>query len=66
MIRKLERELQKAFPNAVIEATNGGHYRLRLPNGRAVTVAGTPSCRRFMRNVVADVRPQMKQGGQPQ
>lgn len=55
-MKKIRRELQKQFPFAVIESTRGGHYRLRLPNGRSVFTAATPSCWRFWRNVRTDVR----------
>ena len=59
MARKIVRELRREFPDAQIEITNGGHYRLRLPNKRVVIVAATPSCRRFLSQVRADVRRQL-------
>jgi hypothetical protein len=55
-MRKHLRELKRTFPSATVETTNGGHYRLRLSNGRVVIVAGSPSDWRFMRNVTASVR----------
>jgi hypothetical protein len=64
MIRKLERDLKRTFPFATIETTGSNHYRVVLPNGHVVIVAGTPSCRRFMRNVITDVRRQLKEGTQ--
>jgi hypothetical protein len=58
-VRKLVRDLKKEFPSAKIEVTGGGHYRLRLPNGRAVIVAGTPSSRYFLCAARREVRRQM-------
>lgn len=55
-MRKIERELRREFPGAVLEPTGSGHYRLRLPNGRFVIVAASPSSRRFMQNVRATVK----------
>jgi hypothetical protein len=59
MTRKIERELRKEFSFAEISITNHGHYRLRLPNGRIVIAASTPSCWRDMRNLRGEVRRQM-------
>ena len=59
-MRKLLRELKREFPFATIETTGGSHYRIRLPNGRVVIVANTPSCRHFLRHARADVRRQSK------
>jgi hypothetical protein len=55
-MRKLERELRQEFPFTEIELTGGGHFRLRLPNGRFVIVASTPGHRSFMRSVRSDIR----------
>jgi len=60
-MRKLEHELKRAFPFATIEILRGSHYRIRLPNGRSVIVSATPSDRRFIMNVRADVRRQMQE-----
>jgi len=38
-VKKLERELRRAFPQAVIERTGRSHFRLKLPNGATVLVA---------------------------
>jgi hypothetical protein len=62
-MRKIERELRRAFPFAQIEITNRSHYRLRLPNGRSVFVASTPSCPFWLHNVRADVRRLIKPKG---
>jgi hypothetical protein len=59
-MRKLLRELKREFPFATIETTGGSHYRILLPNGRAVIVANTPGCRNYLRNARADVRRQSK------
>jgi hypothetical protein len=61
-MRKIERDLRKEFPFVKIEVTGGGHYRLCLPNGRVVIIAGTPSDRRFLRNARGEIRRQMKHG----
>ena len=58
-MRKLLRDLRREFPFATIETTNGNHYRITLPNGRTVIVAGTPRVRNTLRNARADVRRQM-------
>jgi predicted RNA binding protein YcfA (HicA-like mRNA interferase family) len=38
------------------EPTNGGHVRLTKPGCRAVIVSATPSCHRWHRNVLAEMR----------
>lgn len=58
-MRKIMRELQREFPFAKIETTSGSHYRIKLPNGRVVFAAATPSCSFYMKNVRADVRRKM-------
>jgi len=58
-VRKIEHELRKEFPFAVIEPMHGGHFRILLPNGRFVITASTPSCPFFLRNVRGDVRREM-------
>lgn len=55
-MKKLRRELEKEFPYAVIEMANGGHLRLRLPNGRSVFTSSTPSDRRTLMNLRSEVR----------
>jgi hypothetical protein len=55
-MRKIVRELRREFPGADLEPTGGGHYRLRLPNGRFVIVAASPSSRSFMKYVRATVK----------
>lgn len=62
-MRKIERELRKAWPQAAIEPV-GGHYRLRLPNGRRVTTSGTPSHPNWINKVAADVRRAMRSGAE--
>lgn len=59
-MKKLMRDLKREFPFAEIELTRGGHYRLRLPNGRVVIVASTPGDPLFLRHARADVRRQMQ------
>lgn len=61
-MRKLLRELKREFPRATIETTGGNHYRITLPNGRAVIVSGTPSDRNTLRLARSDVRRQSKEG----
>jgi hypothetical protein len=57
MMRKILRELRREFPRCAIEVTNGNHFRLVLPNGRAVYAPSTPSDnRRGLRNTRAAVR----------
>jgi hypothetical protein len=55
-MRKIEHELKREFPFAVIDTTDGNHLRLRLPNGKFVTVSNTPGCVNFLHNVRRDVR----------
>jgi hypothetical protein len=55
-MRKLERELARAFPFASIRRTAGGHLLIRLENGRSVIAAATPSDRRALRNIRAEIR----------
>jgi hypothetical protein len=62
-MRRILRELRREFPFARIEVTNGGHYRLHLPNGRTVVVASTPSSRFFLHRARADVRKRMESKG---
>jgi len=39
------------------ERTRGDHYRLELPNGRSVVIAGTPGdSRRAILNIVSEIR----------
>ena len=64
-MRKLLRELKRTFPTAMIETTGGNHYRVTLPDGHVVIVSSSPSRQRFMRNVVADARRQLKEKTQP-
>ena len=59
-MRKIEHELKRKFPFVQIEITNGGHMRLRLPNGEAVFVGATPSDRRNMYNIRSEIRRRMK------
>ena len=47
------RELQKSFPDAIVEVRGGNHHRLKLSTGRSVIVSATPGDRRAMRNVRA-------------
>jgi predicted RNA binding protein YcfA (HicA-like mRNA interferase family) len=39
-----------------VEPTNGGHLRLSKLGCRAVIVSATPSCRRWRRNALAQLR----------
>ena len=64
-MRKIVRELQKVFPDVVVEVTAGSHYRLRLGNGRFVVVsAKLRATVKFMQNVRANVRREMKTAGE--
>jgi len=58
-MRKIIRELRREFPAATVEVAAGNHYRLRLSNGRSVTVSATPGDRRFLQNVRSNVRREM-------
>jgi hypothetical protein len=49
-MNRYRRDLQRAFPDAKIEKTNGGHLRLRLPNDRFVIASSTTACQRAIRN----------------
>ena len=60
--QKIIRELRAEFPFAEVSLSNGGHIRLRLPNGRLVFVSATPSDRAFMRHVRRNVKQQMMGG----
>ena len=52
------RELSHEFgpQGATITPIGSGHYRLNLPNGRRVTLPGTPSDHRSIHNIRAKVR----------
>ena len=63
-MRKLERELHRAFPLAVIKKTRSGHYKLRLPNGALVFTSSTPSDRRGLSNLRHEVRKRLDQDKQ--
>jgi hypothetical protein len=54
-MKKIKRELNRAFPFASIETTNGNHFRIRLHDGQGVFARSTPSDRRSMKNVRSDV-----------
>ena len=58
-MKKIQRDLKREFPFATIEHTSGGHFRIRLPNGRCVFAPTTPGDRRHLANVRADVRREM-------
>jgi hypothetical protein len=58
-VRKIEHELKREFPFAAIERTNGGHYRLRLPNGKFVFAPSTPGDRLSLQNTRSEVRRRM-------
>jgi hypothetical protein len=47
-----------------VELTRGGHWRLRHRSGPAVIASATPSCRRGLRNVAADLRRVERQAGE--
>ena len=40
--------------------THGGHYRLSAPGRTPVFTSGTPSCRRFGKNLEAELRRSIK------
>jgi hypothetical protein len=64
-MRKLERELKRTFPFAEVEITNGGHYRLRLPNGNSVVTPSTPGDQHFLRRARSHVRRQLQTNPEP-
>jgi len=49
-MNRYRRDLQREFPDAKIEKTNGGHTRLVLPNNRFVIVSSTTVSKRALRN----------------
>jgi hypothetical protein len=59
-MRKLLRELRRAFPGTEIKTTCGNHYAIKLPNGRTVIVSNTPSRSSVLKSAKADVRRQMR------
>ena len=59
-MKRIQRELQRAFPFARIERTAGGHMRIRLPTGHIIYKSSTPSCWRSGRNLRAYIRRQLK------
>ena len=64
-MKKIERELHKAFPGAVISTAKGGHLRIRLPNGKSVWAAATPGDRRNLHNVRTKVKRALSAGMPP-
>ena len=62
-MRKLEHELKREFPVIEITVTGSNHYRLRLPNGRSVFCSATPSDRRSMKIIRAEIRRQARHRG---
>ena len=59
-MKRAQRDLKREFRFAKVEHTNGGHIRIRLPNGRSVIAAATPSCSRNLQNLRRDVRKEMR------
>ena len=55
-MRKIKRELQREFPQARIETTRGGHYRIVLPGGARIYTPATPSDRRMWANMRSMVK----------
>ena len=64
-MRKILRELRRAFPDARIRTTGSNHYAVTLSNGRIVVVSNTASDLNFMRHVLADARRQSKKRDEP-
>ena len=58
-MKKIKRELKRAFPFASIPTTTGNHFRIRLPDGQSVFAGSTPSDRRSMKNVRSEVHRRM-------
>ena len=56
IVRKVERELRKAYPQARIETSGKNHLRLRFPGGNFVTVSNTPRCGYLLDNVRRDIQ----------
>ena len=63
-MKKIKRDLKRAFPQAKIEKTHNGHYRIKLPNGRTVMASSTPSCPYALNNIKRDVRRTMTRNGE--
>lgn len=59
-MKRYRRDMQRAFPDAKIEETRGGHIRLRLPNGRFVIASNTTRDQRVFRNTRQFVKREMK------
>jgi hypothetical protein len=53
---QVRRLLRDECPNAMIERRGSGHFKVRLANGRSIIVSSTPSDRRFLLNLRADIR----------
>ena len=60
MTRKIERELQRQFPDAEVTTTHGNHYRVCWPDGRVVIVSNSPGDQNFMRIAIGDARRQQR------
>jgi hypothetical protein len=59
VIRMLRREV----PGAKVEFGGSGHLKLRLPNGKLVTVSATPSgTNNFLRAVRGTIKRQLRKG----
>jgi hypothetical protein len=59
-MRKIERELRKAFPRAQLETTGDNHLRLEFPGGNLVIASNTPGDVHFLNNVRREVRKRMR------
>lgn len=54
--RKIDREVREALRDAGAELVRlGRHFIFRLPNGRTVTVSGTPGDHRATQNTLRDI-----------
>jgi hypothetical protein len=50
------RELTKAFPDAKFSKTNGGHWRIELPNGRVTFTSSTTGDHRTLKNTISKIK----------
>ena len=55
-MKKRMRELRAEYPGAKLEVTGGSHIRMRMPNGKFIIVAATPSDHRVRHQIRKSVR----------
>ena len=58
------RKLLDQFPGATARKTGGNHWRIALPGGGLVVASNTPSDRRALQEIRADLRRAARRNGQ--